>query len=196
MSLAEAILSIQSEVLLVHKDGKNPHHNSNYPTLESVLSVLSEPLRKNKVVVNQETCFTDHGWVLVTVVSCGNDSDQFETPLLGIEGAKNQMQALGSAITYARRYALMSYFSLAPTDDDGEAAASDMEFLNEKPQPKNFAPSTDYKVKDGFYKGRDLSSIPSQQLSDYIKKISNALEQQGQQAPDWFLELCERAGKK
>ena len=37
---------------------------------------------------------------------------------------KNDMQGLGSAITYARRYGLMSMAGIAPEDDDGNAAAA------------------------------------------------------------------------
>ena len=40
---------------------------------------------------------------------------------MGLDGARNPMQALGSAETYARRYSLMGYFKMAPSDDDGNA---------------------------------------------------------------------------
>jgi hypothetical protein len=44
------------------------------------------------------------------------------------------MQGLGSAITYARRYALMGMAGLAPEDDDGNAASAKQ--VNTKPPTK------------------------------------------------------------
>ena len=37
--------------------------------------------------------------------------------------AKNDMQGLGSAITYARRYGIMSILNLPTEDDDGNEAS-------------------------------------------------------------------------
>lgn len=120
--LWESILAIQKMVTKVTKDGQNPHHKSKYPTLESVLDTLAEPLEKNDVIVNQITKWhPDAGsWVLETCIRKGKEEFTFSKPLLGLSNARNEMQALGSAETYARRYALMSFFKLAPTDDDAE----------------------------------------------------------------------------
>jgi hypothetical protein len=46
-------------------------------------------------------------------------------------------QGLGSAITYARRYALMAMVGIAPEDDDGEAAMG-----RGHQQPANCQPAT------------------------------------------------------
>jgi hypothetical protein len=119
MALGDVLFKIQGAIAKVEKDGENPHTKSGYPTLEGVLDVLNPQLQENNVVVTQFPVFVDAQWVLRTAVGHGSDSSTFDLPLLGVEGAKNPMQALGSAITYARRYALMSYFKLAPTDDDG-----------------------------------------------------------------------------
>jgi hypothetical protein len=43
---------------------------------------------------------------------------------LKLELSKTDMQALGSAITYARRYTLQSLLSIPAEDDDGEASMS------------------------------------------------------------------------
>ena len=57
MSLNEAVRKIQSGVSKVHKDGKNPHTKSGYPTLEGVLDVLNPVLESNGAVVTQYPSF-------------------------------------------------------------------------------------------------------------------------------------------
>ena len=46
---------------------------------------------------------------------------------------KNDMQGYGSAVTYARRYGLMSMAGIAPEDDDGNAAAKSPPAADERP---------------------------------------------------------------
>jgi hypothetical protein len=51
---------------------------------------------------------------------------------------QNDPQAQGSAISYARRYAITSVLNLAISDDDGEAA---MKPLRQAPSPAKVAPT-------------------------------------------------------
>lgn len=204
MSLREAVLKIQSTVSKVEKDGFNPHTKKNYSTIEAVLDVLNGPLQENKVVVTQTTRKANEEWVLCTTLSLGNDSkdvDTFDTPLLGLGAGSNPMQALGSAISYARRYSLISYFKLCQSDDDGENAGQDsMNYTKEKSQPKpkeikNHAPKPkDLKIADGKYKDKMVSSIPQNELADYIAFVSSALQDSGKAEPPWFKELREVSG--
>lgn len=182
MSLKEALFKVQSQISKVHKDGKNPHTKSGYPTLESVLDVISGPLQDNGLIVTQFTKYENEQWVLTTQL-CTNDGkecEHFDMPLLGLDNSKNAMQALGSALTYAKRYSLMGYFKLAATDDDAESLNQPtLKFVKQKP----FVP------KDGKYKGKDISKIDVKEISEYIESVNKALIETGGAKPAWFGEL-------
>lgn len=60
---------------------------------------------------------------VVTRFIHGASGETLETPMPLLLG-KRDMQGLGSAITYARRYGLMALAGIAPEDDDGNAAAA------------------------------------------------------------------------
>lgn len=195
LDLLKAVLAVQNECRKVIKDGKNPHHRSNYPTLESVIDTLAEPLAKNKLVVTQVLSMNniegDNAWLLKTTVSL-TDKDQhdvFFTPIFGVESANNKMQALGSAMTYSRRYSLMGYFNLAPTDDDGESLTHNKPIEQRAPvqkAPTAEKPRTIDDVVDspghyvvGFgkkFKGRTLESIPEKELKSYCEYIRNNMK--------------------
>lgn len=131
MSYFKKIIEIQKEVSKVEKGGKNPHLKNTYSTLEDVLDALNPSLAAKDLGVIQFTTFKEGSWILCTqIVSQAGEEEihNYYCPLLGID-SKNPMQALGSAITYARRYSLMAIFKLTPTDDDGVATNTD----NSKP---------------------------------------------------------------
>jgi hypothetical protein len=49
--------------------------------------------------------------------------EHMETGSIFVPAAQNSPQAFGSALTYARRYSLMTACGIAPEDDDGNAAS-------------------------------------------------------------------------
>lgn len=119
-----ALMAAQAEFRPALKSATNPHFKSKYADLESVLDAVEEPLRKQGVVITSRTSFSteDGFWCLDTVLHHVESETELvlAVPLLN---AKGDMQGLGSAITYARRYGLMSVCGIAPEDDDGNAAS-------------------------------------------------------------------------
>lgn len=132
--LDKAILAVQKAVSKVKKTEENSHLKNKYATLEDCLDALNPYLIENNLIVNQYTTYMNEvGWVLTTAISNAQQVRIFSTPLLGLDDGRNKMQSLGSAITYARRYALMSFFKLTPSDDDAEQATQiDMKQILEK----------------------------------------------------------------
>jgi hypothetical protein len=61
-------------------------------------------------------------FVIRTLVFDSN-GDSIDFGIMPVKTIKEDAQAFGSGLTYARRYALMSAFGLAPEDDDGELAS-------------------------------------------------------------------------
>lgn len=118
--LALALSAAQAEIGGALKDSTNPHFGSNYADLESIWSVLREPLAKHKLAVVQATDGAGDSIVLVTTLMHGTGQwIKSRTPLLL---HKKDMQGLGAAITYARRFALAAIAGVFQTDDDGETA--------------------------------------------------------------------------
>jgi hypothetical protein len=118
--LAKALAKAQSELAGAKKDATNPHFRSKYADLASVWDACRKPLADNGLTVMQYTAVREQQPFLVTLlVHASGESVEGETPLLY---GKADMQALGSAITYARRYGLAAMVGVAPEDDDGNAA--------------------------------------------------------------------------
>jgi hypothetical protein len=119
--LALALSLAQAEIGGAVKDSRNPHFGSNYADLESVCEAAREPLAKHKLAVTQTTEKTADGIFLVTTLM--HASGQFIRGRCPLILQKQDMQGLGAAITYARRFALSAIVGIHQTDDDGETAA-------------------------------------------------------------------------
>ena len=114
--LAKALSAAQGEMGHAAKSRQNPHFRSSYADLASVLDACREPLAKHGLAVVQLAL----GDVLVTRLL--HTSGQWLSATTPIVAKERSPQAYGSAVTYARRYALSALVGVAQADDDGEAA--------------------------------------------------------------------------
>jgi hypothetical protein len=140
----------------VKKDANNPFFKSKYADLAALIEAVQDPLSKNGLAILQ-LLSTDlegkfiHVETVLTHKSGQWISDKFSLPVLDWKP-----QGLGSATTYARRYALQAFLNLGAADDDGEAAQ------NRGGQGKaenEFAPKAKVAAKEqGFPKGNP--SVP------------------------------------
>ena len=120
--LFTALSEAQGAIGNAAKNAKNPHFKSSYADLASATNVSREHLAANGLSVVQSPSQSGSEWVLTTIITHKTGGwIRSDTPLLI---GKKDMQGLGSAITYARRYALMSMLNIAAEDDDGNAAAN------------------------------------------------------------------------
>jgi hypothetical protein len=104
------------------KNAKNPHFKNNYADLQSVLDAVTDALLANDLVVSQIGERSGDVFAIRTLVFDSN-GDSIDFGIMPIKTIKEDAQAFGSGLTYARRYALMSAFGLAPEDDDGQLAS-------------------------------------------------------------------------
>ena len=120
--LAAALARAQMDLEGASKDRTNPHFKSQYATLESVLEAWYAVGPKNGLAVTQILVDAGdrQGILLRTVLM--HSSGQAVDSLFFMPVPKPDPQGYGSAITYARRYALMALVGIAPVDDDAEAA--------------------------------------------------------------------------
>lgn len=120
-NIAQALAAAQAEMGKALKQAENPHFRSKYADLGSVMDACLPALTKHGIAVVHVLVESEFGRSVVTRFK-HESGEELETPIPLIVG-KNDMQGLGSAITYARRYGLMCLAGIAPEDDDGNAAA-------------------------------------------------------------------------
>jgi hypothetical protein len=118
----------------ISKDAKNPFFKSNYASLPHIITEIAEPLEKAGLVLSQ----FPNGDGLTTMLIHA-DSGEFISATYTLQVVRqNDPQAQGSAISYARRYAITSVLNLAISDDDAEAA---MKPLRQAPAPVKVTPT-------------------------------------------------------
>lgn len=117
--IATALAKAQGEMGGAVKDSANPFFKSKYADLASVWDACREPLSKHGLAVLQSPQ-TDGARVLVETLLT-HTSGQWIRDTLAATAKDDSPQAVGSVITYLRRYALQSFAGVAPEDDDAEA---------------------------------------------------------------------------
>jgi hypothetical protein len=120
--IAKALAAAQMEMGKALKQSQNPAFRSKYADLGNVMDACMGALNKHGIAVVQPMRETEFGRCVVTMF-IHESGDTLECPVPLIL-TKNDMQGLGSAYTYARRYGLMALAGIAPEDDDGNAAAA------------------------------------------------------------------------
>jgi hypothetical protein len=125
--LAAALAKAQGQIEGAKKDSINPHFKNRYADLASVWDACREALTTNGLSVVQspsvmqsaENCEAEYGVTTMLLHSSG----QWMRGTLYLKPTKNDPQGAGSALTYARRYALAAMVGIAPEDDDANAAS-------------------------------------------------------------------------
>jgi len=117
-NITVALAKAQNEMGNAIKSSDNPYFKSKYADLNAVLAVIKEPLFKNGLCIVQTMEADEHGSYLVTTLM--HESGEIIVGKMKLELTKHNMQDLGSAISYARRYSLSALCLLGAEDDDGE----------------------------------------------------------------------------
>lgn len=121
--LAKALHGFQAEAPSIQRDSLNPHFRSKYVSLETLTEQVLPVLNKHGVVLMQLPTVVGNQPALRTVLVHAESGDSVEDVMF-LMLDKDTPQAQGSAITYARRYALMAFLGLvADEDDDGNASS-------------------------------------------------------------------------
>lgn len=119
-ALAAALSKAQADITGALKDSSNPFFKSKYADLASCWDACRKQLAANGLSVIQTTEWNPNGVMLMTTLA--HTSGEWIRGELPIRAKDESPQAQGSAITYARRYALTAIVGLAQIDDDAEAA--------------------------------------------------------------------------
>lgn len=120
--LVSALVKAQAQMKPCAKSGNNPHFKSKFSTLEDVWDCIREPLTQNGLAIVQSLSMIGDKWVLETkLLHVSGLSESTFTPILTTQAGP---QGFGSALSYARRYAIMALVGVSSSeDDDGETAS-------------------------------------------------------------------------
>jgi hypothetical protein len=161
--LYQAILTAQKMFGAVLKDSNNPMFKSKYASLESVLDAVRQPLLDAGVLVMQPTF--DNGerdekgaprCACIKTVLIHAESGESMEVVTTVPVSKSDAQGYGSALTYARRYAIMGILGLAPEDDDANAATG------AKPQQQTTARQQSGSTRSGQSASRSRTDTSAQ----------------------------------
>ena len=157
MNKSDSIKNIAAALQLFHlkmgkvsKSANNPFFKSKYAPLPDILEAISEPLDESGLTFSQ---FPD-GDSLTTILMHPESGEWIEASY-SMHPVKSDPQSVGSAITYARRYALGAILALnIDEDDDGNKASapeptkSELPWLNENTDEFNRIKAALAKVED------------------------------------------------
>jgi hypothetical protein len=122
MKIHAAFVKAQSQFGAALKTSTNPHFRSRYADLYACIEAVIDALNANGIALMQQTFECESG-VMVETIFIHESGETLSSGKFHVPATKHDAQGYGSALTYARRYSLMCATGLAPTDDDGNAAA-------------------------------------------------------------------------
>lgn len=167
---SKAFAKTQQEMKQPLKDANNPFFKSKYVPLENVVEAITESASKNGLSFTQFPSSGEDGNVTVGTLVMHSSGEWIEYDPIKMKPVKNDPQSIGSAITYAKRYALSAIFGItSDQDDDGNEATQ-----TKKQQPK--------KVNDPV--------ISVEKANYYLKEIATISAEKGKEDGSivkWFL---------
>lgn len=130
VNLAKALVAFQQSVEPIVKDRENPHFKRNYATFDAIMESVRPILASHGLAViqggtgpvsdvNGHICGVSVETLLVHV------SGEYVSSLFTLPLDKPSAQAVGSAVTYGRRYGVSALLALTTEeDDDGHVATA------------------------------------------------------------------------
>lgn len=137
-NIAKAIVSAQKEMEPLIKNAENPFFKSKYADLKACYQACASTLSDAGIAVVQGAGGADNGGVVIYSSFIHSDSGEWMRSSLTLYPKKDKdPQAVGSAITYGRRYLLCAMAGLAPEDDDGNYSSGKHNEESENPVTKD-----------------------------------------------------------
>ena len=136
-ALFAALAKAQGQMGAAKKGAANPHFKSKFADLASVLEAILPPLNANGLALVQMPGHSEDKVTQTTMITHSSGGWMCSKAATAL-GRKNDAQAVGSAITYLRRYCAQAALALPAVDDDGEAA---MGRGNSRPAPAKPKPA-------------------------------------------------------
>jgi len=120
--IATALVKAKKSFRPALKTSVNLHFRNKYAALDECLDAVDDALTENGIFMYQETSEDGVG-VTVETVFLHESGEILRCGKLHVPASKQDPQGYGSALTYARRYSLMTATGIAGEDDDGNAGS-------------------------------------------------------------------------
>lgn len=186
--ISMALVRAQAKIKTAALDSKNPHFGSKFASLGAVWNACNDALHENEISVLQGARSELDTYGVDTMLL--HSSGQWIREILMLKPTKNDPQGAGSAITYARRYALAAMIGVMQEDDDANTASQGdkkatvasrdlskpltgseaVERAKELINARN-APSSDagnFTVSFGKYKDKKIRELPINDVINYV----------------------------
>ena len=138
--IATALVKAQKAFAPALKTATNPHFRSKYADLAACIEAVVDALNANGIALIQRTHDSDNG-VAIETLFVHESGETISGGIFHVPAAKQDPQGYGSALTYARRYSLMSACGIAPEDDDAESAVKSPPKASPRVAPKQEPPA-------------------------------------------------------
>jgi len=147
-------LNLDAEVKVNTKSGSN--YSFKYATFGNIVKSCRDKLAKNELSISQ---LIGEGGSVTTLLM--HSSGEFLQNTLTITSGETNPQAIGSAISYAKRYSYASILGLVSEQDDDANIAEGNGFKAEKESAKE--------------NKKELPWITDKQVNDYTRKIQDGV---------------------
>jgi hypothetical protein len=135
-NIAIAFIKAKKDFSPALKNKTNGGFKSKYADLAACLDAVDDAFLNNGIAMYQET-FEDTTGVTIETILLHESGEVLRCGKLHLPAAKQDPQGYGSALSYARRYSLMTACGIAQEDDDGNGA---VKAINEAKQGQKDRP--------------------------------------------------------
>ena len=118
-TLINALIRAQKRIDHTTKDAKNPFFKSGYATLQNVFDTVKPALNEEGIYI-QQVSHEREGGVCIETIFMGHGGSVSSGQVF-VPAPKNNPQAYGSAVSYAKRYSLQMACGIATADEDDDA---------------------------------------------------------------------------
>ena len=181
-TMSAALVAALAEIGGAAKDKINPAFKSKYADLGSVIDAIKPVLAAHGLAFTQHTTPSEDGVMVETFVRhSGGEKESLGS--FYVPANKRDAQGFGSALTYARRYSLMTAFGVPAEDDDGSAATKSAPKADPAPVKRatdaqcaliqTLAPAVGKPLGDILlaYEVGALDSLTEQQAAAVVKRL-------------------------
>ena len=173
--LAAALVAVQKDIPTILKDKtvRTDKFSYAYVGLDTVMPEALDILGKHDIALAQTVGTSEDGSTNLTTTLL-HVSGEWLTDTQPLLLAKNDAQGQGSAITYARRYGLMSMLGIVAEEDDDGAKASKKPTRRKAAAPKTAAaPATATREDPQEGLGRNTGQVTEQQIATIERLVDD-----------------------
>jgi hypothetical protein len=188
--VAAALVQARRDVGIAIKNAANPHLKNRYADLGAVMDAIGGALGDNDLTPFQTPDPSDDGKLHLTTIILHKSGEYIGGEMV-MPISKQDPQGFGSALTYARRYALAAALNVTQDDDDGARAAAWREEAANQPAHdsqitqintllseygRTWEQLSDVYPSDHRYKGKPLESVTAEDMATIIKFVRGRLD--------------------